>query len=140
MRSVPDPTVLSAAAPASVAIVTNAEDFDRLVLHGPRPVVVEFGAAWSGTSRTLGAQVAALARHFAGEVVFVRVDAEAAPALVQREAVAQVPTLRCYLRGHVVSVLVGAASGLEMDRWVRSNARRGRTAEFFRRLGGRTKR
>lgn len=141
MRSTPDP----AASPAdAVAVVDAVEVFDRLVLGARRPVVVDFSADWCGPSRALVAQFEALARQYAGAVDFVRVDTEAAPELVRREAVAQVPTLRGYFEGRVVSALVGVGPGLEVDRMARRLARRGRLgdliARWWPRPGGPTER
>lgn len=122
MRSAPVP----AASSQTFAVVTTDDDFDRQVRQATRPVVVAFCADWSVPSRALRRHLEGLARVYGGEVDFVRVDAEAAGELVRREAVSQVPTLRCYLRGRVVTTLVGAGPSLEVDRMVRRHARRGR--------------
>lgn len=123
------------APPSIVQPLPDPQSFEQSVLSSPRPTVVIFSANWSQQSRALAPTYATLARHFQERIDFLKVDAEASPDLAQ--SVRALPTVRCYWHGRVVAEVVGQCPAAEIERLLRSHARRGqslreRMRDFFR--------
>ncbi len=83
-------------------------NFDELALRAPRPVLIDFTAAWCGPCRTIAPHVAAIAREYSGRVTVATCDVEASPQLVARLDVRAMPTLLLFKAGQVVGQIVGA--------------------------------
>jgi thioredoxin 1 len=90
-----------------IPAVTGA-GFDRLVLAGSRPTLVEFTAAWCPPCRLLAPVLAEVAAELAGRVTVVSVDVDEEPELTARFGVLAVPSLLLLDRGAERLRLVGA--------------------------------
>ena len=88
----------------------TSEDFDREVLRSDRPVLVDFTAKWCGPCKALAPLVEGVADEFEGEVKVVKVDVDAAEAVVDRYRVQSVPTLMVFRGGRKVAEHVGLAT------------------------------
>ena len=94
---------MSTVSPASIPSVT-AENFDRLVVESPTPVLVNFQTPWSTGMVPLLGQ---LAEIFAGQLRAVQVNISADPALAARFKIRAVPTLLIFKNGVPVEFIVG---------------------------------
>jgi putative thioredoxin len=71
------------------------------------PVLVEFMGVWSGPCVMVADRLADLAREFAGQFIFAKVDIDEQPGLQERYKIANVPTLLVLRDGEVVRTEVG---------------------------------
>ncbi len=88
-------------------VVTDA-DFERVVLGASIPVLVDCWAAWCGPCWMIASVVEALAREFAGQALFAKLDVDANPTTAQRYGVQSIPTLIYFRNGQEVDRAIGA--------------------------------
>lgn len=88
--------------------VTQA-DFDRevLVASRTRPVLVDFWAAWCSPCRMLAPLLEQLAAEYAGKLTIVKVDSDREPQLAARFEVRNLPTVKLFAEGKLVSGFTG---------------------------------
>ena len=82
----------------------TAENFDRLVIDSPIPVLVNFQTPWS---RRMVPLLGQLAETFARRLRVVQVNISADPELATRFKIRAVPTLLIFKKGIPVEFIVG---------------------------------
>lgn len=92
--------------------------FDAGVLASPRPVLVEFGAAWCGPCKALAPVVGKLAEERAGRIDVGVVDVDEAPGVAARLGIRGVPTLVVFVGGREVARHVGLTSHARLTQLV----------------------
>lgn len=96
--------------------LSSAQDFDELIRDSPRPVLVDFWAAWCGPCRMVAPEMEKLARDRAETVLVAKVDTEALPAVAQRFNIRSIPTMVLFRGGTEVRRLSGAMPAAEITR------------------------
>ena len=81
-----------------IAHATDAT-FAELVLEGPRPVVVDFWAAWCAPCRMVAPEIERLAAKYEGAVDVVKVDVDANPAISGAFGISSIPTIAFFPGG-----------------------------------------
>lgn len=90
----------------SVQTITS-ENFDELVLHSDKPVLVDFWAPWCGPCR----MVSPLVDEIAGErddIAVGKVNVDEEPELAAKFGVMSIPTLLVFKNGELANQAVGA--------------------------------
>lgn len=84
-----------------MAVIENATDdnFEDLVLHNDRPVIVDFFASWCGPCNMVAPEIEKLAVKYAGNIDVVKVDVDANPDLSPRLNIMTIPTIALFRPG-----------------------------------------
>lgn len=91
----------------STVTVTDG-NFAESVLMSPKPVLVDFWAAWCGPCRMVAPVLEEIAAEKAGELTVAKVDVDANPATARDFQVVSIPTLILFKGGKPVKRIVGA--------------------------------
>ncbi len=83
---------------ADIKAVTDAT-FEQEVLKSPRPVVVDFWAAWCGPCKMVAPEMEKLAQKYDGQVDVVKVDVDANPGLSRAFNIMSIPTIAFFPGG-----------------------------------------
>ena len=86
------------------------QNFESVVLHAQKPVLIDFYATWCGPCKMLSPLVDEVAEELAGDAVVVKVNVDDAPALASKFGVSAIPTLVVVKDGKPVRQSVGYIS------------------------------
>ena len=89
------------------ASIINKNNFDALVLHSDRPVLLDFHAPWCGPCRMMGPVIDEIARERA-DILVGKINVDEEPELARRFGVMSIPMLAVVRDGQVVGKSVGA--------------------------------
>jgi thioredoxin 1 len=97
-------------------IHVSSEDFEVRVLHGDRPVVVDFWAEWCAPCRRLAPVIDRLAGEYGERLLFAKVNVDNDPELAITYQVQGIPTLLLFDGGQVAGRFVGYLSPEQLTR------------------------
>lgn len=90
----------------------SEEEFRRLALEGPGPILVDFHATWCGPCKWLEPVLVRLSQEGEGRFLVARVDVDQAEDAARDYAIGSVPTVILFRQG----AEVGRSLGVEPDR------------------------
>jgi thioredoxin 1 len=88
--------------------VATDETFDSDVLANPKPVLVDFWAAWCGPCKQIAPILEEIYAEHSDRLEIRKLDTDANPGVTARYGVISIPTLNVYVGGQVVKTIVGA--------------------------------
>ena len=91
----------------AIKVATDA-NFEEMVLHNDKPVVVDFWAEWCGPCRVIAPILGEIASERSDEIVVAKVNADDNPDLVLRYGVQSIPTLLVFSNGNLSKRVIGA--------------------------------
>lgn len=90
-----------------MAMEIKQENFDAVVMHADKPVLVDFWAAWCGPCRMLAPVVDEVSQAHAEELTVAKVNVDDCPDLAMKFGVMSIPTLILFKGGKIVDKRVG---------------------------------
>ena len=111
------PVITDGAAPASTLSVRDVTDgdFDEVVLHSERLVVVDFWAEWCQPCTIISAYTEWLVRDYETQLLVVALDTDENPEIPERYTIMGLPTLLFFRGGVEVDRQVGLLSYEELQ-------------------------
>ena len=94
-------------------------NFDRLS-SGPKPMFVDFWAAWCGPCRIMDPVVEKLAAKYSGKVLFGKVNVDEEMNISSRYQVFSIPTFMVFKNGQPMDAVIGAVGEASLERFVKS--------------------
>jgi len=91
-----------------MALELTDANFDALVLHSDKPVIVDFWAVWCGPCRVIGPIVQEIGEEYSDQVLVGKLDVDHNPAIARRYGIRNIPTLLFFKNGEVVDKQVGS--------------------------------
>jgi len=91
-----------------MALELTDANFDSLVLHSDKPVIVDFWAVWCGPCRIIGPIVEEIGEEYSEKVLVGKLDVDHNPAIARRYGIRNIPTLLFFKDGEVVDKQVGS--------------------------------
>ncbi|MBX3710690.1 MAG: thioredoxin TrxC [Lysobacter sp.] len=104
---------------AAHPLALDAGNFDRHVVDGDLPVLVDFWAPWCQPCRMMAPHFEQAAGQLEPALRLAKVDTEAEPALGGRFDIRSIPTLVLFHRGRERARRSGAMGATDIVRWVR---------------------
>ncbi|MGN0301854.1 MAG: thioredoxin [Anaerotardibacter sp.] len=83
------------------------DEFNTLVAHSDKPVLVDFFATWCGPCRMMAPVLDQISDEVADSAVVYKVDIDENPQLAAQFGIMSVPTLMVFKEGKAVNMFVG---------------------------------
>lgn len=96
-------------------------EFDEKVLKAPRPVLVDYWAAWCGPCKMIAPVLEEIAKEYEGKLTVVKLNIDDNPKTPQFYGVRGIPTLMLFKDGEVEATKVGAISKSQLAAFLDSN-------------------
>ena len=103
------------------AINMNLEQFEKQVLNGSEPVLVEFWAPWCVYCRRIGPALDKVAAQNEGKLTVAKINIDDEPVLAAREQIEVIPTLVIYQNGQALGSIVAPESKARIDDFILEN-------------------
>lgn len=91
-------------------ITLTTENFNEQVLHGDKPVLVDFWAEWCPPCRMIAPILEQIEAELGDRLTVAKLNGDEHPEIVTRYGVMGFPTLHLFRDGEVVQQIVGARS------------------------------
>ena len=100
------------------AMNMNNKQFSELI-HGEKPLLVDFWAPWCGYCRRIAPAYEQIAESWSDEVIIAKVNIDEEPALAQQERIEVIPTLVIYKNGQALGSIVAPESKARIEEFIR---------------------
>jgi thioredoxin 1 len=91
-----------------MALELTDQNFDEVVLHSDKPVIVDFWAEWCGPCRMVGPIVEEIGNDYTEKAVVGKLDVDSNPDVTRKYGIRNIPTVLFFKNGEVADKQVGA--------------------------------
>lgn len=89
------------------------------LLHGEKPLLVDFWAPWCVHCRRIDSAYEKIAEQYGDELVVAKVNIDEEPALADQERIEMIPTLVLYRKGEILGSMVAPQSKASIEEFIR---------------------
>lgn len=100
------------------AVNFNTEQFQKTVVEGNVPVLVEYWAPWCVYCRRIAPALGKIAQQYDGKMVVGQVNIDEEPTLAHKEQIEVIPTLVLYQNGEVLGSIVAPESKARIEEFI----------------------
>lgn len=94
------------------------ENFEREIQQAKKPVLVDFWAFWCVPCSVFGPILEKIAAEFEDNLVFAKVNLDAAPAIAQKYGIDRIPAVILFKEGEPISGFFGARPEEQIREWL----------------------
>lgn len=99
--------------------ISGVEAFAALVSQSPRPIVIDFWAAWCGPCQMMAPEFAKAAEQASGEALFVKVNTGEQPQIAGQFRIQGIPAFALIRSGKLVAQTSGFQPAARLLEWMR---------------------
>ena len=101
------------------AMNINKEQFESMI-HGEKPILVDFWAPWCSYCRRIGPAYDKIAQKYEDSLIVAKINIDDFPQLAEAEAIEVIPTLVLYRNGQAIDSIVAPESLAVIDRFIQN--------------------
>ena len=105
----------------SKPVPIDDSNFDQMVLHAEKPVLVDLWASWCRPCLMVAPLVDELAEEYSGRIDFVKVDIDQNPKTAARYNVMSIPTFLVFKGGQVIDQVTGGVQKEKLKEMIDKN-------------------
>lgn len=96
-------------------MIVDHDNFNKEVLKEKKPVFVEIGADWSGTSHIIAPIIKYLAEKYNEKVKFIKLDADGDYDWINKYYTDKIPAILIFKNGEIQDSIKGVFSSKELE-------------------------
>ncbi len=97
----------------------NREQFEEMI-HGEKPVLIDYWAPWCGYCRRLDPVISRIAEEYGDVLETVKIDIDEEEQLSDEQQIEIIPTLVLYKNGKTLDSIVNPASKMAIDEFIKA--------------------
>ena len=96
-------------------VIVSDNNFNDQIISSPAPVVLDCWAPWCGACSTIGPIINQLAKEYANQIKFAKLNVDQNPSTSAKYNIMSIPTMLLFKDGKMVNSIVGELSKAEIE-------------------------